>query len=162
MKVGLSKSKYVTYCNCAKALWLKTYKKDKEEIDAGVQSRFEMGSKVGDLAMEYFGKYVEVTTYDKNGNIDLKEMIKKTNDEIAKGTKVICEALFPKDPSLNYKNLKGTVHNGGEATNIFPLINDNDMTKAEQKEARESLLRYCELDTYAMVKVLEKLYELAR
>ena len=71
-------------------------------------------------------------------------------------------SLFPKDPSLNYKNLKGTVHNGGEATNIFPLINDNDMTKAEQKEARESLLRYCDLDTYAMVKVLEKLYELAR
>lgn len=31
------------------------------------------------------------------------------------------------------------------------------MSPKDAKEAREALLRYCELDTWAMVKVLEKL-----
>ena len=94
MGKGLSKSKYVTFCTCPKALWLKTYKPDEEAIDEGVKDRFETGNQVGDLAMKYFGKFVEVTTTDDSGNLDLAAMIKKTKDEIAKGTKVICEASF--------------------------------------------------------------------
>ena len=34
---------------------------------------------------------------------------------------------------------------------IFPRI--KDMPAEEQKKARHNLLKYCELDTYAMVKV---------
>ena len=34
--------------------------------------------------------------------------------------------------------------------------------KEELEEWREHLLRYCELDTFAMVKVLEKLREAAK
>ena len=40
---------------------------------------------------------------------------------------------------------------------LFPKI--KDMSKEDQEKARKDLLKYCELDTYAMVKVLEKLYE---
>ena len=74
--------------------------------------------------------------------------------------KVVLPALFPDDPELNYHNLSGSVHNGGEAMDIYPRI--ASMSPAEQQQARESLLRYCELDTYAMVKVLGKLRELAK
>jgi hypothetical protein len=42
---------------------------------------------------------------------------------------------------------------------IYPRI--ATMSPSDQASARESLLRYCELDTYAMVKVLGKLRELA-
>ena len=94
MGIGLSKSKYVTFCNCPKALWLRTYKPELEVKDTGVESRFEIGNEVGDLAMKYFGRFVEVTTLDANGKLDLTSMIKKTQDEIAKGTDVICEASF--------------------------------------------------------------------
>ena len=55
------------------------------------------------------------------------------------------------------KNLAGNVKNGGEAMTIFPQI--KDMSTTEAAAARESLLRYCELDTWAMVKVWEKLKE---
>ena len=65
-------------------------------------------------------------------------------------------ALFPDDPSLDYHNLDG-VHNGSEAMTIFPKI--KDMPPNEQQIARRNLLKYCELDTYAMVKVWEKLME---
>lgn len=63
-------------------------------------------------------------------------------------------AIFPDDPELNYHNLEG-VHNDSEAMTIFPRI--KDMPAEEQKKARHNLLKYCELDTYAMVKVWEEL-----
>ena len=71
--------------------------------------------------------------------------------------KSVLPALFPDDPELDYHNLQGSVHNGAEAMNIFPKI--KDMTAEEQQAARQSLLKYCELDTYAMVKVWQKLKE---
>ena len=64
--------------------------------------------------------------------------------------KSVLPAIFPDDPELNYHNLEG-VHNGSEAMTIFPRI--KDMPAEEQKKARHNLLKYCELDTYAMVKV---------
>lgn len=72
--------------------------------------------------------------------------------------KVVLPALFPNDPDLDYHNLDGNVHNGSEAMNIYPMI--AAMSEDEQERARQSLLKYCELDTYAMVKVWEKLREI--
>lgn len=73
--------------------------------------------------------------------------------------KYVLPALFPDDPSLNYKNLD-LIHNGGEAMSSFQdLINK---TKEERQYIRERLLRYCELDTYAMVKIYEKLLEVVK
>lgn len=74
--------------------------------------------------------------------------------------KKVLPALWPNEPSLDYHNLAGTVHNGGEAMNIFPRI--QYMTPEDQAAARHSLLIYCELDTFAMVKVLEKLREVSK
>lgn len=68
--------------------------------------------------------------------------------------KSVLPAIFPDDPNLDYHNLEG-VHNGSEAMTLFPKI--KDMPEEEQKEARRNLLKYCELDTYAMVKVWEEL-----
>ena len=74
--------------------------------------------------------------------------------------KSVLPALFPDDPSLDYHNLTGGVQNGGDAMTIFPKI--QHMQPDEAKAAREALLRYCELDTWAMVKVWEKLKEVAK
>ena len=68
--------------------------------------------------------------------------------------KSVLPAIFPDDPALNYKNLE-QIHNGGEAMSIFPKI--KDMPKEEQKITRKNLLKYCELDTYAMVKIWKEL-----
>ena len=63
------------------------------------------------------------------------------------------------DPSLDYHNLEG-VHNGNEAMTLFPLI--KDLPIDEQATARHNLLKYCELDTYAMVKVWEELVRVTK
>ena len=70
--------------------------------------------------------------------------------------KSVLPALFPDDPSLDYHNLE-QIHNGGEAMTIFPQI--QYMSAEEQATTRHNLLKYCELDTFAMVKVWEKLKE---
>ena len=72
--------------------------------------------------------------------------------------KSVLPAMFPEDPELDYKNLEG-VHNGSEAMEVFPLI--KDMDEREREETRRNLLRYCALDTYAMVRIWEKLEEVA-
>ena len=73
--------------------------------------------------------------------------------------KAVLPALFPEDSSLDYRNLSG-VNSGGEAADAF-----QELLRLEggKKEAlRAEMLRYCELDTYAMVKIVEKLRELLR
>ena len=69
--------------------------------------------------------------------------------------KSVLPALFPNDPQLDYHALSGLCQNGGDAMNLFPAI--AKMAPEEAAAAREALLRYCELDTLAMVKVWEKL-----
>ena len=72
--------------------------------------------------------------------------------------KYVLPALWPGDPELDYHNLEG-VHNGAEASASFAdMVNHSPEDIAVM---REQLLKYCYLDTYAMVKVLRKLKEVA-
>ena len=73
--------------------------------------------------------------------------------------KYVLPALFPDDPALDYHNLEG-VHNGAEASAAF--IKMGSMEPSDLERYREHLLRYCGLDTYAMVRVWEKLKELIK
>lgn len=73
--------------------------------------------------------------------------------------KYVLPALFPNDEALNYHNLD-LIHNGGEAMSAFATLEEK--SKKEQKYIRERLLKYCELDTFAMVKIYEKLIEKAK
>ncbi len=71
--------------------------------------------------------------------------------------KSILPAMFPNDPELDYKQLE--IQNGGMAMDTFaalPRLKD----QAQRKKIRESLLVYCKLDTWAMVKIYNKLREL--
>ncbi len=70
--------------------------------------------------------------------------------------KYVLPSLFPEDPSLDYHNLE-EVHNGSEAMNAFATM--ASLTPEEQETLRKNLLKYCGLDTYAMVKIYEKLLE---
>ncbi len=73
--------------------------------------------------------------------------------------KSVLPALFPDDEELDYKNLK--IQNGGMAMDTFAnLYLLKDQTKRE--EIREALYAYCRLDTLAMVRIFDKLKNLAK
>lgn len=71
--------------------------------------------------------------------------------------KSVLPALFPNDEELNYKNLEG-VHKGDEASAAYLALSKMDLE--EYNKTRRNLLAYCKLDTYAMVKIYQKLLEL--
>ena len=74
--------------------------------------------------------------------------------------KSVLPALFPNNQELEYHNLDARCQNGGDAMNIFPRI--KDMEPEEAKASRQALLDYCKLDTWAMVKVWERLEQRAQ
>lgn len=91
---NLSKSKYTTFRQCSKALWLSVYKPEEAVIDDSLQARFEAGNEIGDLAMSYLGPYEEMTAHTSDGKLNLTEMIHRTQDAIARGVENIAEASF--------------------------------------------------------------------
>lgn len=70
--------------------------------------------------------------------------------------KVVLPAIFPDDPALDYSRLPG-VHKGDEAAMMFKRLQDLD--EQERMKQRQYLLMYCELDTFAMVKLYEHLLD---
>nr|MBA2745120.1 DUF2779 domain-containing protein [Flavisolibacter sp.] len=68
--------------------------------------------------------------------------------------KAVLPALVPE---MNYDGLQ--IGNGGDASAAFyQLREEKDAVKIA--ETREALLKYCEMDTMAMVRVLEKMREM--
>ncbi len=59
-------------------------------------------------------------------------------------------------PELSYNDLE--IKEGGTASNTF-LSMVNGTFEGDVEETRRQLLEYCKLDTYAMVKILEKLLQ---
>ena len=72
--------------------------------------------------------------------------------------KNVLPALCGDDPELDYQKLP-LIHNGGEAMTAYATL--HEQPPEEAAKIRAALLAYCKLDTLAMVKVLEKLYEAA-
>ena len=90
----LTKSKYVTYVRCPKALWLSENKPDLGVEDPQAESRIETGKRVGELAKGLLGPYSDITIRRKDGSLDLRQMTIKTLDCIVRGDKVLTEAAF--------------------------------------------------------------------
>ncbi|MCH5162657.1 MAG: DUF2779 domain-containing protein [Clostridiales bacterium] len=70
--------------------------------------------------------------------------------------KSVLPAVFPE---LDYHNLDG-VQNGTEAMNAFPIL--QDLPPDEAEILREQLLKYCERDTFAMVKLWQELVRVSK
>lgn len=90
----LSKSRYTTFCQCPKALWLRIYKPEEAEVDEALEARFEQGNVVGDLAMGLFGNFKKVTAKNADGSLNLTKMIELTRQYMDEGVENICEASF--------------------------------------------------------------------
>ena len=96
--MALSKSRYVTCAQCPKALWLKTHKPEEEEVSEALQSRFDIGKSVGELARSMFTPFTLIEATKPDGTPDIDEMIHKTgvamNDPLID---TICEAAVAFD-----------------------------------------------------------------
>ena len=55
---------------------------------------------------------------------------------------------------------EGVINQGGMAMTAYNFTQFNKINDAERSSIAQALLRYCELDTLAMVMVVEALFEL--
>lgn len=92
--MNFSKSKYCSFWQCPKLCWLNKNKPELREDDSSAQARFEEGTKVGELAKRLFGEFIDVTTTNDDGSLNLSAMIQKTQKAIAEAKENICEAAF--------------------------------------------------------------------
>lgn len=72
-----------------------------------------------------------------------------------KGSASIKYVLPALVPELSYKNLE--IQEGGTASDTWNRIATGEYKDEEAKQKREALLKYCELDTLAMVRIWEVL-----
>jgi hypothetical protein len=86
--------------------------------------------------MEVFGKQLYVHP-DFKGSISIKNVLP-----------VVA-------PELSYKALE--IQNGGIASLSWFQMIFGEMSEEEKEEIRKNLLKYCELDTLAMVRIMENL-----
>ena len=67
--------------------------------------------------------------------------------------------VLPAFSDLSYKDME--VHNGGEAMSRYQAFLENRLTAEEEKILFEGLDAYCGQDTYAMVVLMQVLYQYA-
>ena len=98
--MAITQTDFMRGMQCRKMLWLDKHKPGLRVIPPEVQARLDAGNDFGDRAMAMFGPYEEMTVYLPGRKIpDKKAMIARTQEHLAKGTPVICEAAFS-----NYNN----------------------------------------------------------
>ena len=98
--MAITKTDFMRGMQCRKMLWLDKHKPSLRVIPPEIQARLDAGNDFGDRAMSMFGPYEEMTVFLPGKQIpDKKAMIARTQEHLAKGTPVICEAAFS-----NYNN----------------------------------------------------------
>jgi hypothetical protein len=93
-------------------------------------------------------RLVDLMTPFRNKHLYMPEM---------QGSYSIKNVLPALVPELSYTNL--SINNGSDASLIFYNLS-NETDSAIVKQTREHLLEYCKLDTFAMMKILEKIYDI--
>ncbi|EJR5529228.1 DUF2779 domain-containing protein, partial [Campylobacter jejuni] len=92
-----SKSKYIRGTQCAKSLWLQTYKKDVlSKPDENALAKFSTGDKVGELACKLFPNGVKIEF--EGSSFD--EKCEQTKNLLENNQEVIYEATFCYDGIL--------------------------------------------------------------
>ena len=92
--------------------------------------------------------------------IDLEDIFKAGYIDIAFGGSTSIKKVLPiLVPELTYDSM--TVANGTDAMEAFSkIIEWEDNT--EKTKLKEDMLAYCKLDTFAMVKIYEKMKEISQ
>ena len=118
---------------------------------------FEKGrlKEMGEMHSEYKEKLDQI-----NSRVwDLKDPFKDAFyiDYRFKGSNSIKDVLPVLVPELSYKELE--IQNGGIAIIKYLQMINKETPQNEREQIKENLLKYCELDTLAMVEIFEKLQE---
>ncbi len=71
--------------------------------------------------------------------------------------KSVLPALYPDEKDMDYRSLQGDIKSGKQA--MTAIERSKDLSPEEVEQIKRDLIAYCALDTFAIVKILKKFYE---
>ena len=131
--MALTKTNFMRGMQCPKMLWLDKHKPSLCVIPPEVQQCLDAGNDFGDLAMGMFGPYEEMTVFRPGTTIpDKKAMISRTQDALARGVEVICEAAFS-----NYNNYCAAdiLRRCDDGYDLYEVKNTQEVAEQHVKDA---------------------------
>jgi hypothetical protein len=146
----------VDLCEVIKAYYYNPYTKGSNSIKAVLPAIFKSSSFIRDkyskplgdliLTSKNFSSYHVWLNLSAGGEVDPYKSLGKPFEEW--------------DDSFERISDIDEINNGGAALTAYGLTQYHDMDEREREKIKSSLLKYCELDTLAMVMVYEHLREL--
>lgn len=128
----------MAYCQCEKALWLKTYRPEVAKISPMIKERLEQGNRVGEIARNLFGPYEDATMMRLGGKmLDYSAMINRTKQLIEMQAKNIAEAAFSWDGNYCAVDI---LHRTSDGYAIYEV--KSSLFRGEEENTPENLLTY--------------------
>ncbi|HEC1777151.1 TPA: DUF2779 domain-containing protein [Campylobacter lari] len=139
-----SKSRYTRGTQCAKSLWLKTYKDEVLSTPENTSDKFKTGNKVGDLACELFPNGVKIEFEGSS----LNEKCEQTRKLLENNQEVIYEATFCYDGILIMIDI---LQNTKDGMIINEVKSSTSLTKTPtSKVIKKTYIDDCALQYYVL------------
>lgn len=146
----------VDLCEVIKAYYYNPYTKGSNSIKAVLPAIFESSLFIRDKYSKPI-KNIRLTSLNFSAN---HIWLNKKNNKVIDPYKSLGKPFEKWDESIERMSDIEEINNGGAALTAYGLTQYTDMSEAERNRLKASLLKYCELDTLAMVMVYEHLKEL--
>ncbi|WP_019037730.1 DUF2779 domain-containing protein [Psychroflexus tropicus] len=149
----------VDLCEVVKAYYYNPHTKGSNSIKAILPAVFESSKLIKE---KYTRPIKEINMTSKNFEDDYIWLKQNDDNTIEDPYKSLKPPFEDWDPEFERKSEIEEINNGGAALTAYGLTQYTDMGNEERKEIKNALLRYCELDTLAMVIVYEHLVEVSQ
>ena len=146
----------IDLCKVIKDYYYNPYTKGSNSIKKVLPAVFKSSALVRE---KYSQKIGAVGINSLNFNSD-KVWLKRINGQIEDPYKSLPPIFDDWDDNFEIISELADINNGGAALTAYGKLQYTDMDDNERLKIKEGLLRYCELDTLAMVMIFEHLKEL--
>jgi len=146
----------IDLCEVIKAYYYNPHTKGSNSIKAILPAIF----KTSEFIKEKYSQPIADINMTSKNFPDYYEWLRIKDGEIEDPYKSLDKPFKDWDSDFERKSDIKEINNGGAALTAYGLTQYTDMSDLERGKLREALLKYCELDTLAMVMVFEHLKEL--
>ncbi len=146
----------IDLCEVIKAYYYNPHTKGSNSIKAILPAIF----KTSEFIKEKYSQPIADINMTSKNFPDHYEWLRIKDGEIEDPYKSLDKPFKDWDSDFERKSDIDEINNGGAALTAYGLTQYTDMSDLERGKLREALLKYCELDTLAMVMVFEHLKEI--
>ena len=146
----------IDLCKVIKDYYYNPYTKGSNSIKQVLPAIFKSSTFIRDKYSQPIGKIgLNSLNFDSN-----KVWLNIKNDDVEEPYKSLPKVFDEWNDDFETISELEDINNGGAALTAYGKLQYTDMSDEERLQIKEALLRYCELDTLAMVMIFEHLKEL--